>query len=378
MTDHDSTPIPAPQTLAPQEPPPQEPPASDRAVRRRLRHMGFTLTATDTTAGPALNSARHHLARALAAGPVAPGMPATGKVELESLAESALAALALGDYEVAAEVGRLLGQQQVTRPELTPSYLLLLARHLAWTGAIHFLRDEWPRIISALDRRPLAADHPAAARWRGILEELTLAAESIGEKAAAEDLRAESKAMAGVAGAGPDSAAAPPGSATAAPGSAGPPTSGPVAPEPRLAPGAGAAAVVDYYLRGILGVEPDAPQNRLVMRPRLPEEWTEMTVERLRFSDAEVGLRYRRQGNWHRFTFEQESGPVPVRVIFEPMLPAPSLAAAVVDGQTAQLYPRPLGGRLRVPVQIVLDDTRVVELEAGQEEERRRTILPVR
>lgn len=357
MTDHDSTPIPAPQTQAPQEPPPQEPPASDRAVRRRLRHMGFTLTATDTTAGPALNSARHHLARALAAGPVAPGMPAPGKVELESLAESALAALALGDYEVAAEVGRLLGQQQVTRPELTPSYLLLLARHLAWTGAIHFLRDEWPRVISALDRRPRAADHPAAARWRGILEELTLAAESIGEKAAAEDLRAESKAMAG---------------------SAGPHTSGPAATEPRLAPDAGAAAVVDYYLRGILGVEPDAPQNRLVMRPRLPEEWTEMTVERLRFSDAEVGLRYRRQGNWHRFTFEQESGPVPVRVIFEPLLPAPSLAAAVVDGQTALLYPRPLGGRLRVPVQIVLDDTRVVELEAGEEEERRRTILPVR
>lgn len=323
--------------------------------------MRLTLTATDSTAGPALNSARHHLANVLgtslvapglvapglvAPGMVTPGMAASGEVELQALAESVLAALALGDYEIAAEVGRLLGQHQVARPGLTPHYLLLLARHLAWTGAIHLLRDEWPRVIPALDRRPRAADHPGAPRWRGILEELALGAESIGEKAMAEELRAEFE----------DKAAS----------------------EPRLAPGAGAAAVVDYYLRGILGVEPDASQNRLVMRPRLPEEWTDMAVEHLRFGDAEIGLRYERQGNWHRFTFEQESGPVPVRVIFEPLLPAPSLAAAVVDGQSAQLYPRPLDGRLRVPVQIVLDDIRVVELEAGEGDERRRTILPMR
>jgi hypothetical protein len=361
-------------------PAPPAAPATERAVRQRLRRLGLTLTASDPTARADLDTARHHLAATL--GHALPGampgampgatpgaMPGAAASTATStaagsvaLARYALAALALGDIDAAPLVARLLAPLLDEHPALAPYFILLHTRHLAWTGSIHLMRDEWPRTLELLGRRtahppsPGEMDRPGAATWWAALEELALAAESIGEKAAAERLRDEARLE---ASARVDHDLAAPG-------------------EPGLAIDADAADVVDYYLRTVLGAEPDAPQNRLVLRPRFPEGWTTATVERLRFGDAELTLRYRRQGTLHHFTFTQESGAVPVRVIFEPLLPIPTLAGATVDGQPALLEPRPHAGRLLVPIQIVLDDERVLELEGGAKPERTRIPLPVR
>jgi hypothetical protein len=288
-------------------------------------------------------------------------------------ARSALAALALGDFSGAGEVIRQLGASRDAAPQ-TPGdqpvpgagtdagewvdddalYLLLLARHLAWTGAIHSLRDEWPRALRAFERRPVSPGKPSAALWSSAIQELALAAESIGEPEMAATFRAEAGGTM----------------------------------MPLNAPGADAArefdpavvpeAIVDYYLRELLGVEPDATRNRLVLRPALPEGWDHLDLTQLRFGDAEITLRYRRHGARHHFTLDQESGAVPVRVIFEPLLPARSLAAARVDGEEAVLEPRPRGGRLLVPIQIVLDDQRVIELETAGSAGQGGISLPVR
>lgn len=451
-------------------------PPAERVVRQHLRRMRLALTAADDPAvGAEMESAKHHLASTLASAltntpantpttTVADALPGSGsaaeiilaetklaavtlaeEIRAETtLAETTLAALSLGDFDAAPRVARLLGEHQESQEELTPLYLLLLARHLAWTGSVHFLRAEWPRVLRALDRRPGMAHHgtaqpgtaqpgisypgvsypgmphpgtgysgtaapSASAAWYIALQELALAAESIGEKALAESLRAELETSPAEqaehtmpterSGQTPAAerleqafAAAHHAQALAAGQpeqvfAAGRPVQALAAGQPEQAlysvlagplSTANPAKVVEYYLRSVLGVEPDAPQNRLVLRPRLPEEWTEVQVEHLSFGDAEITLRYQREGDWHRFTFLQESGPVPVRVIFEPLIPAPGLASARVDGQEALLEPRPRQGRLLVPVQIVLDDMRLIEIEGSQRRERARISLPVR
>lgn len=307
----------------------------DRAVGRRLRAFTVELIASDPEVGASIDRAKQHLAVILSE----PNPPA----------RAALAALALGDFDAAATLARSLGAGQLpdgTLPgETTADYLLLLTRHLAWTGDIHTLREEWPRILRAAAHPPPPTAGPHELRsWAAACRELPIAAESIGE------------------------------------------TSPPMQPVQVTQPGqvtGGApecepADLVDHYLHDLLGLEPDAPRNRLVLRPRLPEGWDHLELRCLRFGDAEIDLRYRRNGDHHRFSLVQESGAIPVRVIFEPALPGRRLIAARVDGVDATLDPRAVEGRVVVPIQIVLDDLREVELQGGIEEGRTRISLPVR
>lgn len=319
--------------------------------------MRLSLTATDPAITGALDAARHELADTLAAEPPAPDA---------TTIRSALAALALGDDFAAIQTIRLCAAHQtptgtVPAPppdsgDLTHLYLLLLARFLAWTGEIHTLREYWPRALPALEHHPSDPNHPDASSWTEALAELAIAAESIGDQATATRLQTTYPAP-------PEHA----------------PAVHPAASEELPEPQEGAADVVDYLIRDLLGIYPDAPRNRLVLRPRLPESWEEMDLTGLRFGDAEITLRYRRNGDRFHFTIDQESGAVPVRVIFEPVIPARHLVEATVDGQAADLDPVLANGRLRVPIQLVLDDTREIVLRGGGERERRgRVRLPVR
>lgn len=122
------------------------------------------------------------------------------------------------------------------------------------------------------------------------------------------------------------------------------------------------AMVVAPLVYGLLGAEPDAMRHSLRLRPQPPAAWDRLDIERLRVGDAEVALRYRRDGARHTFIAEQTSGPVPLRLVLEPALPARRIAAARVDGRDAQLDARPFGERLLVPVQIVLDHERSLEI----------------
>lgn len=275
-------------------------------------------------------------------------------------ARAAIAALALGDFDSAASLARALGASQ--RPdgtipgEATATYIRLLTQHLAWTGEMRTIRDQWTHIqrATASPPSPSAQAHEIDS-WIAARNELAIAAESIGKAPPPMELpgsyRTERELRVPEPGAG-------------------------------LAPRSGEARdtadLVDYYLRDILGVEPDAPKNRLVLRPRLPEEWDHLDLRRLRFGDAEIDLSYRRAGDRHHFSLVQESGAIPVRVIFEPELPGARLVAASVDGEDAELAPRAGRSGVIVPVQIVLDDLRSIELEIGREAGRTRISLPVR
>lgn len=314
---------------------------------QRIRADRLALRAPDPALGAALEAAMEQLGRAA---------PVT--------ARGALAALATGDATLATEVIRALGERQqgdglipaeTPGADATPLYLLLAARHLAWTGDFSLIRQQWAHIVAAAARAPGAeAEGAGRAIWHAALEGLVFAAEGIGDKGAAAHLKEAGKRLEG--GEGELAPALPENVAEGA------------AQDP-----AGTLAAITGTL---LGAEPDAPKHRLRLRPRIPEGWTWLEVDRLRMGDGEVSLRYHREGSRHTFTLEQESGAVPITALFEPLLPARHLAAAMVDGQPATLDPRPLGERLLVPVQIVLDYPRTIELDAPPGAPRIR--LPVR
>jgi hypothetical protein len=301
------------------------------------------------------------------------------------------------------------GESQFGSGESTALFLLLAARFTAWTGDFAFTTHAWPAIARACTALAQESRMPARAI---ALAEIALVAEALGKTQEAAELRALSAAEAApaqttqsraritlpIAGDSTEKRAR----VAASPGekdalsllSAFTECSACV----QLAAGHSAAGFETWrslcyagfektkgawgegdcpdashvtsmlmlaLVHGILGAEPDAPKHRLVLRPQIPGEWTSLEVKHLRVGEADIGLRYEREGTRHRFTLEQRAGAVPVRVTFEPLLPASHMTSAHVDGQPAELDPRRFGERLLVPVQIVLDHERVVELEVS-------------
>jgi hypothetical protein len=303
----------------------------------------------------------------------------------ESRAWMALSALAVGEFEAPGRLLRALGDRQdgagrivaENEPGLgdgmdpTALYLLLSARHLLWTGDLAFACAHWERVRRACH----AALESGMAVPQTSLGELSAAAESVGDSALAGELRRRASAvrLARLRAAAQADAEESARQALLSSGDRDPATLwgsvvedlGRKQADPSADPASSGALLVASFVHGLLGVEPDAPRGRLVLRPAIPPSWSHLEVLRLQLGDAAVSLRYHREDALHRFHIEQESGAVPLRLIFEPALPAPALASARVDGQEAALDPRSVGKIVLVPVQIVLDHERIVELQTG-------------
>lgn len=123
----------------------------------------------------------------------------------------------------------------------------------------------------------------------------------------------------------------------------------------------GDAAIVLRLVHGWLGAEPDANRQRLRLRPILQDE---LDVRELRFGDGAVRLEAARTPDGWRVVVEQEAGAIPVTVLLEPVVDG-EYRGARVDGKPAELVPRPHEGATLVPVQLVLDEARTLEIGAG-------------
>lgn len=113
---------------------------------------------------------------------------------------------------------------------------------------------------------------------------------------------------------------------------------------------------------GTLGYAPDAPKGRLLLRPEIDPGWNRLTVRNLHIGDALIDFDYVRTEGRMEFSFVQSAGAYPIRLIFEPILSV-AVTSAYVDGTPASLDFRPHRDRILIPVQIMLDDRRVVGLE---------------
>lgn len=127
---------------------------------------------------------------------------------------------------------------------------------------------------------------------------------------------------------------------------------------------AAAALVPAVFLHGLLGARPEAPWGRLRLAPALPERWSSLEVTGIRVADARIALSFARNGGAHTFTLRQESGRVPVNVVFEPAV-AGTVEEVRVDDEGADLVPERERARTRVRLQLPLDTARRVTLLIG-------------
>ena len=88
-------------------------------------------------------------------------------------------------------------------------------------------------------------------------------------------------------------------------------------------------------------------------------------MEGITIGNATVRMSYELAGERHRFRFTQESGGVPVMLIFEPILAVPPSAQIWVDGTPADLVLRPAGDRMQASVQLPLEREREVSIAAS-------------
>jgi hypothetical protein len=112
----------------------------------------------------------------------------------------------------------------------------------------------------------------------------------------------------------------------------------------------------------IIGVQPDAARHRLWLRPRLPAGWVALSVQDIQCGDDSVRLDAELLPHLLTVRLEQEAGAIPVTALVEPFVPG-AVTAVRVDGRSASLAPRAVEGGTRVPVQLVLDRGRVLEIE---------------
>jgi hypothetical protein len=125
---------------------------------------------------------------------------------------------------------------------------------------------------------------------------------------------------------------------------------------------AAAALVPLVFLEGLLGARGDAHYGRLRLAPRLPPHWTRLIVTGIGLRDARVRLEYELANGTHRFRIAQESGAVPVMLVFEPVLAISREARARVDGGAADVDVVPFGGRAQLRVQLPLDREREISI----------------
>lgn len=370
----------------------------------------------------------HTLVRLVDSGLPATGYDRIPTADPATAAWVGIGQLAAGDFEGAAGTLRALGQLESTfdsGPHSAPGsaadpgmlagtrhaeratllYLLLAARTLAWTGDLRLLGSEWPKIRKAW--RSVADISPPGPLLPATAMELAIAAEQVGDAALTSELQAAGnrhgradgdtqiggEALASALAAevaGPESGwnawaayasdnpergyeewkrlstsgtgTVPRGKRFREPGAAGGPSHA-----------LSSALVICPLVHGLLGVRPDALRGRLEIHLHPPSAWERFAVESLRMGDARVGLRYTRSNEGpsstsprvnHELELEQKAGRTPVRIILEIAVPG-TLERGAVDGTAADFDIRRSGARTVVPLQVVLDHTRKVEVVCG-------------
>jgi hypothetical protein len=286
-----------------------------------------------------------------------------GRIDCGDATVLALAALALGDIDAAThtlhamdalqlptgaipETVSLHGQPGTASLRATALFVMLAARHFLTAGSHADADAGWPAVAAALDFLQHVAGNDDPLRTAAHADARVLA----------EAIRAPGTVAAGAAPV-----------TLIGTGTAQAPAMHPIqtvlaahALTPPFAALRDAARVLRFTALA-LGVEPDAPRHRLTLAPAFPHAWRHCRIERIRVADSTISFAFQFAGSHYRFAITQESGAVPLRLVFEPRITGRTLAGATINGEPAQLDARTNGASLIVPVQLVLDQPHVLE-----------------
>ena len=119
------------------------------------------------------------------------------------------------------------------------------------------------------------------------------------------------------------------------------------------------AMVVTPVLRGLLGLEPDAPVGELRCAPQLPANWDQVSVQNISVGDARVDFSFARTpGRLIVSIVRGASGPAesrPLRVVLAPAFPLDAVMQRVtVNGGNAPFELRSIGDIQRPEVVVAL------------------------
>ncbi|MFP5354887.1 MAG: hypothetical protein ACLGIK_06980, partial [Gemmatimonadota bacterium] len=103
--------------------------------------------------------------------------------------------------------------------------------------------------------------------------------------------------------------------------------------------------VLTPLVRGLLGIEIDAPAGRVTVAPHLPADWDGVRVEQLAVGDARLALRLERTGRTLALSVSRQGGASgrPITVEFAPALPVGAQGVARA-GDGTRLEARALPG----------------------------------
>jgi hypothetical protein len=257
---------------------------------------------------------------------------------------------------------------------------LALGRHVAWSGDLHRAASLWQRVRESIDAMgPVnsADGDEALVLHAGAILAAERLASDLGDPAAAARLHrrvrdATALVVQRAARFGREEAAglrdlvAAAGFAEHLPPTAWSPTScwgdAPRAPE---TPAKAAALLLDLA-HSRLGLDPDATRHRLRLRPLVPSVCN-VHVRDIGFGDATIALGIVATDGRVTITVQQDTGALPATVLLEPLVTGP-LDSSRIDGRDAALAPRPCGSLWLVPVQLVLDAPRSLELMLDAEQ----------
>jgi len=94
-----------------------------------------------------------------------------------------------------------------------------------------------------------------------------------------------------------------------------------------------AAMVISPMLRGMLGLQTDALQNKLILAPHLPAGWNELSVRGIAVGNRQVDLQLRRDGEAITLAADVKGGAVELE--FSPSFsPRAEISGAALDGKS--------------------------------------------
>lgn len=88
--------------------------------------------------------------------------------------------------------------------------------------------------------------------------------------------------------------------------------------------------VLTPLIRGLLGIDVDAPAHRLTLTPHLPPDWDSVRVRNIPFGSASVDVAFRRTANGLHAELTRRGGSA-VDVVFSPSLPLGAKAAGTTS-----------------------------------------------
>lgn len=308
-------------------------------------------------------------------GPAAPFVAgstrqAPGFLEGAHLAEFALAALLAGRPQIAGAAIAALAAEESAPPF---AFVHVAAEWAMWTGQMSVLlglRDPLGRAIRRIVSAP--PDPPPPAAWppsEQLLERLAVALEPAGVEDWVAELQSFRKAMDKGRGmrlpvlvgpTGPSDGSWTPPGAVRTPPVVPPPESfpdellGPARPKDTVL----AARLIRSWVEGVIGVRPDAVYGRLRLGPELRPEWRRLRVRGITQGTVRVSIDCLREGSEFAFRLQQDSGRVPVNLIFEPLLPVQSVEGVRMGNEDADVTLLREPGGIRLRCQFPLDPER--------------------